>query len=454
MSRRWTPPIAANQPLPWGAGGTTFTWLLATLSPLPEDLDYRLIGRTLALIDLRAGNRGRRAPRSGASLLRPARHSGSSSFERQANADRGSARRGAVDGNLPVVRLDDPLRGGKAEARAARFGREEGSEDLLADLRRNTWTSVDERNLAARIDGVDRYSNSSFPLHGMRAVDQEIVEHDLQHLGIGGHGWRGSLDVHLDIPKRWVAAQEIRCDGDERHDVDWRPARLRRPRKEQEVLHHLVERIDAVDDLLHDRRARGVLRHAAAEDLDRAADAGQRVLHLVCDNGSHLPQSRQGSLLAHFLFHADTGAEIVKDAGELSRAANRELADGEMQGKRRAVLAHPRDLATDSDNLGPACCEIPREIGVVLLAVRRRHQHVDVVAEDVGLCVPEQPLGGRIEPLDAAVFVDHDDAVDRGVDDCPPSRLARLESLVEPRTLRQIAQQAGKLAFTADTHLA
>jgi hypothetical protein len=49
------PPIAVNRPLPWGAGRATFTWLLvAALPALPEDLEYRLVGRTLALVDVRA----------------------------------------------------------------------------------------------------------------------------------------------------------------------------------------------------------------------------------------------------------------------------------------------------------------------------------------------------------------------------------------------------------------
>ena len=48
------PPITVNKPLPWGAGRSTFTWLLAALPALPEDLEYRLVGRNLVLIDLRA----------------------------------------------------------------------------------------------------------------------------------------------------------------------------------------------------------------------------------------------------------------------------------------------------------------------------------------------------------------------------------------------------------------
>jgi hypothetical protein len=51
-----TPPIVVNKPLPWGAGGATFTWRLAMLPlpTLPEGLEYRLIGHALVLVDLRA----------------------------------------------------------------------------------------------------------------------------------------------------------------------------------------------------------------------------------------------------------------------------------------------------------------------------------------------------------------------------------------------------------------
>jgi hypothetical protein len=49
------PVIAVNKPLPWNVGGPVFTWVVATVLPaLPQDLEYRLVGRSLALVDLRA----------------------------------------------------------------------------------------------------------------------------------------------------------------------------------------------------------------------------------------------------------------------------------------------------------------------------------------------------------------------------------------------------------------
>jgi hypothetical protein len=49
------PVIAVNKPLPWNVGGPVFAWVAATVLPaLPQDLEYRLVGRSLALVDLRA----------------------------------------------------------------------------------------------------------------------------------------------------------------------------------------------------------------------------------------------------------------------------------------------------------------------------------------------------------------------------------------------------------------
>jgi hypothetical protein len=48
------PWIAAGEPLPWGAGKGAFSWLFVTLPVLPEELEYRLVARHLALVDVRA----------------------------------------------------------------------------------------------------------------------------------------------------------------------------------------------------------------------------------------------------------------------------------------------------------------------------------------------------------------------------------------------------------------
>jgi hypothetical protein len=54
------------------------------------------------------------------------------------------------------------------------------------------------------------------------------------------------------------------------------------------------------------------------------------------DHGSHLPQPGQRGLLAHVLFHADPGAEIVKDARDL-RSPPMRIPDGQMDRKQHAI---------------------------------------------------------------------------------------------------------------------
>ncbi len=95
--------------------------------------------------------------------------------------------------------------------------------------------------------------------------------------------------------------------------------------------------------------------------------------------------------------------------GELAFAADRHFADRQVQRKRRAVSPKARDLSADADDLLHARLEIPGEVAIVFLVIRRRHQHVDVPADDLGLAISEQSLGGRIERFDAPVGIDDDD---------------------------------------------
>ena len=126
---------------------------------------------------------------------------------------------------------------------------------------------------------------------------------------------------------------------------------------------------------------------------------------------------------AESLLELHARAEIVKHPRELALAANRHLADGQMERERRPVATPPGDLAADPDDLGVAGGEVRGEIAVVLLVIRRRHQHADVAADHLRAGIAEQAFGAAIERLDPACRVDHDDAVDRRIDDGLQSRI-------------------------------
>ena len=101
-----------------------------------------------------------------------------------------------------------------------------------------------------------------------------------------------------------------------------------------------------------DRGVAAVGRQAAADDLDRAADAGQRILDLVRDDGGHLADPGECRALAQPLLERDAAGEVVQDAGELALAVDRHLADRQVQRKRGAIAPAARDFASGADDLG------------------------------------------------------------------------------------------------------
>ena len=114
-----------------------------------------------------------------------------------------------------------------------------------------------------------------------------------------------------------------------------------RPREHQHVLHDPVQRVEARDDVEQNRAIALFRRHARRNDLQRAADARNRILHFVRDDGRHLAELRERLLFGEPLLERDAVAQVVENAGEAALAIAHHLADRQMNGKRRAVLRRP-----------------------------------------------------------------------------------------------------------------
>ena len=160
-------------------------------------------------------------------------------------------------------------------------------------------------------------------------------------------------------------------------------------------------------------------------------------------------------------------AEVVEHARELALAADHHLADREMERKHAPVPPSSRHFATFADDPGLAGREIPVEIPVVFLVIRRRHQHADVASNHLRFRIAEQPLGAAVEGLDPASGIDEDNPVDGRVDDgiepfraCRRERrrgfaavLRRVDSFNEPRDAepgRHEQRQQDQIAGAAD----
>src|SRR6185312_12201266 len=91
-------------------------------------------------------------------------------------------------------------------------------------------------------------------------------------------------------------------------------------------------------------------------------------------------------------------------------------ADRKIHGKDGTVRAPPLYVAADADDPFFAGILIMLQILVVLVRVRRRHQHLDVAPDNLVGAVAEQPLAPLVEQLYGAGAIDDDDAVNGSVD--------------------------------------
>ena len=96
-----------------------------------------------------------------------------------------------------------------------------------------------------------------------------------------------------------------------------------RSREHQHVLHDPVQRVEPRDDVEQDRAIALVGRHARRDDLQRAADPRDRVLHFVRDDRGHFAELRERLLFGEPLLERDAIAQIVEDARKAALAIAR-----------------------------------------------------------------------------------------------------------------------------------
>ena len=137
------------------------------------------------------------------------------------------------------------------------------------------------------------------------------------------------VEANVLVAQRWILAQQAGRRRQQRYDVGRGSSQLRRTREEQQVLHHLIERVDPAQDLVHHARAGFVWRHTIAEDLNRAADTRQGILDLVSDNCGHFAECGERGLFAQLRFHPNAVAQVVQDSRDADRDILADKRDGE-----------------------------------------------------------------------------------------------------------------------------
>src|SRR6476659_6547712 len=87
--------------------------------------------------------------------------------------------------------------------------------------------------------------------------------------------------------------------------------------------------------------------------------------------------------------------QVANEARKVSPIARFHLPDGEFHRKRRSVLALADNDAADADDAPLPRTVIAFEITVMALPVRRRHQHLDVAADNLVGLVAKQAFCSR-----------------------------------------------------------
>ena len=153
-----------------------------------------------------------------------------------------------------------------------------------------------------------------------------------------------------------------------------------RTREHEHVLHDPVQGVETRDDVEQNRAIALIRGHSRRDDLQRTANACNRVLHFMRDDGGHLAELGERLLFGEALLERNATAEVVKDAGECRFAVQVHSADREMDGKRAAVSSQGLDFAAGSDDLRDSRLEVVGDVAVVLLAIGAGHQQLDVLA--------------------------------------------------------------------------
>ena len=177
----------------------------------------------------------------------------------------------------------------------------------------------------------------------------------------------------------------------------------------------------------------GAVGQEPARSLHVIGDRRQRLIEFVGKRRGHLAHRGEprhvDELGLQFLqpgFGLLPLGEVADEAGEEAPVAHVHFADRELHGKRRAVVALPDHDAADADDPPLSGAQIAIEVAVVIFAVGRRHQHLDVLSQRIRRGMAEQPFRRRAERLDEAAFVDHDHGVGNAVENRCEMRRALL----------------------------
>ncbi len=265
---------------------------------------------------------------------------------------------------VATVSFENAPRRRQAETRAAMFRGEEGLEQPFASLRGNPRSLVDNAQLVPASGCPSADANRAMSLHRLGAIDHQIEDHQLELLEIRDDRLGVHRDVNHNLAEPWIFTKERDGVLNQAGGRKGLENRLVRPRELQQVVHDLVQRVDALDHFDNDAVLCGRLGETASEDLHRASDAGQRIAHFMRDHGGHLSELHESRLLAQRRLGPLPLGDVVANRDVLMRPAivPEKRDDGRIDPIQRAVLGAVADLSAPDMAVGDGAVHVFEEL--------------------------------------------------------------------------------------------
>ncbi len=263
----------------------------------------------------------------------------------------------------PPCSFDQPLGGRHPEAGAARLRREEGREDPAALISGGMPgpRSIELRRAASRSIGAIVDVDHAAALHRLRGIDQQVLKHDGQQVGVAGDRRRRARRSSTSSARerRIALEQARRSETSSLAQVDSRQLGLRAAaRTRSRSCIEIVQAVEPRDDLPDDRGVGAAGRQPPPITWMAPRTAASGFLTSCAITAAISPSSRERGLLAQPILELVRRARSWRMPVNCARRRSYISPTERCSGKVVPSLRRPVTCAADADDLRVSGLEV------------------------------------------------------------------------------------------------